>query len=181
MDLISTITYGLIGALVVFVVSAMNNASNKSILTKGRESYVIKMNLMYLILGIASLCISAFFIIVSGMLIQEIDGAIACGLMALIFAAVGIPFVLLYKNHKVAFDLEHFTLTNWKGKSVSFNWTEVKNVKNNSFTGYITITGDGKSAKVHKHISGLFSFLIYLENTTSWTTKDLNSPFHQNR
>jgi len=173
------IVYTIIGVAVTTALAFLNKAASKQTTKKEHGRYELRMNRLYQVVGglVGVMGLSFLFLIVGE---QDSTALITILILSLGFAALGFVCLFWYVNHRLNFDEQTVSATNFYGKSNSVNWNEVVNITFNNFSGLITLTSnDGTTVKAHQHLVGLNNFVEVMEQQTKWTAKSLKLPLNR--
>lgn len=168
----SELKYGII----IFIVLLANYFLNKG--SRNREprilngSSILRMNKLYLVLGIFS-CIVALFPLLSIFEVEtnkeEMETIV---FLFFIFSIPGTITILLWRNHFVMYDEISIEVSTIFGKINKIYWTEVDKVYYNSFSGYLNIINNkGQKIKLHHHLNGTGKFLEMMNKITHQNIK----------
>lgn len=126
-------------------------------------SFELRVARLYFIIGV--LCTTLFLILFFWMLLSpELPSEDRIySLFFLFFSLIGVYLIVLYRNYRLYFDHENFVVTNLFGKNKSLKWSEIEQVKNNPFTGYLTLSSAKGRIKVFQNLKGFAAFANALE------------------
>ena len=176
MDWESLIRYGLIGAAVAGVMTYLNKSSIKEVEPSEDGITVLRMNKFYQYIGWGAVCIGVLSCVIP-LFYPEEEDIYLFGIFALsLFGGLGAAFVLYGRNHWLEFNDESITVQNWKGKAETVAWNDIKDVRFNTISGYVKISGPKKTLNIHMHLVGLRTFLNKMEEKTEWKVSELKLP-----
>ena len=138
-------------------------------------NYVLSLPKMYKYTGILSILIVSVFM-AGAILIQDKITVIMAILMFVLFGGLGIPCLLAYQNYRLEFNDKTITVFNWKGEKKEIFWSEIKEIKFSSLSGYIKIYGNQDVLKINHHLQGLDIFKNKINQQTKWNTRELKIP-----
>lgn len=155
----------IVSILVPLLLYFMNKASKRSPVAQHDGRYELRMNKMYLIIGVAGVFVGVMFLLLP-ILADEYSTEIfvAAGIMFLLFMGFSIPCLLWYNNHRLSFDEIEMRSKSAYGKAQSINWSNITRVSFSSFRGVIDVTDkQGNVAKAHQNLVGVSSFVAILQ------------------
>lgn len=171
------IFYGAISVAVTLAMSYLNSGANKSPSNHIGENIQIRMNKLYSIIGYIGLGISIAFSIGS-IFFYEQGIEVLCVLIWVILGGPGIACLLYHKNHKVDFDNDQFSVSNWRGKTNTYKWRDITEVQYKPISGYLKVSDSSNSSKIHSHLIGLGIFIDRLDNLTKFKKNKLKLPYN---
>jgi hypothetical protein len=153
-----------VSVLVPLLLYFLNKASKKNVAASGEGSYELRMNNLYLLMGIMSAFLGLLFLLMPVLSNEySLEIFIASGVMFLVFIGFAVPCILWYKNHRLFFNEQGFILKGAYGKKLQIKWEDISQVSFSSFTGVITVVDrQGNIAKAHQHLVGFSSFVKML-------------------
>lgn len=173
------VLYAIVGISVTIALMFLNKVASRRSVSNEHGWHELRMNRLYQIAGILVGIIGLSFLLI-GLNEQDSTALIAVVIISLGFSALGFISLLWYLNHRLNFNEQFLSASNFYGKSTSLTWNEISNITFNSFSGLITITAtDGKKIKAHQHLAGLNSFIELMEQKTKWTAKSLKLPLNR--
>jgi hypothetical protein len=173
------VVYAFIGVAVTAGFAFLNKAASKRTIKNEQGWYELRMNRLYQIVGVfvGLMGLSFLFLIVGE---KNAMALITILILSLGFAALGFVCLLWYVNHRLNFNEQIVSASDFYGKSTSLNWNDVSNITFNSVSGLIKLTGtNGSNIKIHQHLVGLNSFVELMEQQTKWTAKVLKLPLNR--
>ncbi len=159
----------IVSILIPLLLYFLNRASKQNIAALSDGSYQLRMNVTYLVIGVVGIAVGLFSLLIP-LLADEysVEIFIATGFMFILFMGCAVPCFLWYKNHQLSFNDVAIISKNAYGKIQRINWSDVDQVRFNSFTGVVGIIDkQGNIAKAHQHLVGFSSFLKMLQTERS--------------
>lgn len=98
--------------------------------------------------------------------IQE-DQAWIVALMGLTFIVFGLYVIAFGRNHKVYFTESQATIRNWRGKKVTFEWSEVQHIHYARTKGKFLFQLNEATVGCHFHLKGITNFLRVAQDKTN--------------
>jgi glucan phosphoethanolaminetransferase (alkaline phosphatase superfamily) len=139
----------------------MNRGSKQTVLISSDGHYELRMNKMYLIIGVICALIGLISLLIP-VLANEYSSQIftASGILFLFFVGGGIYCILWYRNHRLFFSEQGFTTESAYGEKQNMKWDDISQVSFNSFAGMVRVVDkQGNIAKAHQHLVGFSSFI----------------------
>lgn len=148
---------------VVIGLALLKREMSKIVEPNADGSFELRVARLYFITGV--LCTPLFLIPFFWILLSpELPGeARIYSLIFLFFSILGVYLIVLYRNYRLYFDNEKIVVTNLFGKNKSLKWSEIEQVKNNPYTGYLTLSSAQYRIKVLQNLKGLAAFTNALE------------------
>lgn len=170
------IVYSAISIAVTFAMSYLNKSANSKPAEPKNGITQLRMNKLYSIIGYMGIGIAIMFSIGS-IFFYEPGLEILSVIIWLVMGGSGIVCLIYYINHKVQFDKDKIIISNWRGKTNTFKWNEIRDVKFRPISGYIRIEDEEKTANIHSHLIGLNMFINQLDKKTKFKKSKLKLPF----
>ncbi|NNL91723.1 MAG: hypothetical protein HKO66_05795 [Saprospiraceae bacterium] len=145
--------------LIRFYLKRQSYRTDSKIFNDKRE---LRLPRLHLILGIILLLLPIIFLI-GYYFDPQMKFAVFFILLFFTFGIFGGLLISIYLNHKLSFDDDAFTITDWKGSLERIHWKEIESIKNKSHSDNIQIYTTNKQVKISKHIIGLQLFINKLE------------------
>ena len=155
----------IISILTPLLLYFLNRASKQNAVALADGGYELRMNVMYLVIGVIGIGVGLFSLFIP-LLADEysVEIFIATSFIFMLFMGLAIPCFLWYKNHRLSFNDVAITSKDAYGKIQRINWSDVNQVRFNSFTGVVDVLGkQGSIAKAHQHLVGFSSFIKVLQ------------------
>ena len=127
---------------------------------------VLKFNSIFRLIGIASMALGLFMPIYS-FIIDDFskDGIIIMFGLLIFFFGMGYWVYSWSRNHQVIFDDNQITVISSKTKQKTFQWTDIKDVRLNTWTSkYILILKSDEKIGVHQYLTGIDNFIKRVKN-----------------
>lgn len=137
---------------------------------------ILKPSKIYQIYAYIGFTISAVFV-VGFAVIQTVDFLIFTVPVLVLFGISAVYSLMIYNNHRVAFDDKTITITDKNGKNQVTTWEDITNLKYDTWSSSIVLTTENKNKlKVNVYCVGIKSFGQALEQNTDWRIKKLKLP-----
>ncbi|MEL6254401.1 MAG: hypothetical protein AAFR87_20500 [Bacteroidota bacterium] len=168
------LTYSITTFAMLFFYRIVTKSSRKVIEMNPNGLTILRLHIVYQILGFMALLFSLIFSI--GILLNEENAILLVFFSWLLFGFLAVFLLLWYYRHEVQFDNEQLIVSNWLGKSQKLKWSELEDVRFHLFSGLIKMEAKGKVVKLHQHLVGLNTLLAVMEQNTSFTQAELRLP-----
>lgn len=140
--------------------------------------YELRMNKLYLVVGLSGLIIGLILILTFPLLAEElsVELFLILGLILLVFWGTGLTCLLYFVNHKVRFNKDSVEVVDVYGRKKEILWSEISEASFNTFSGLLKFQSSKTTVKVHHHLVGLNTLIGVMENQTKWDRKSLKIP-----
>lgn len=155
-----------------------NKGAGKSVLPNAVGQFRLRIHWLYGATGYISLLVGFVMQIILIVTERPETGLyIMAFVFFLVFGGLGVWGILFFRNYSVGFDSTQFEVRSCMGRVKKVSWSEIQNIKFNTFTGYLTVVDIyGQQLKVHQHLVGLGRFVAFMEDHTRWTAEALKLP-----
>ncbi|RXK86077.1 hypothetical protein [Filimonas effusa] len=172
------LTSAIVGGVVAAFLIYLKGATAKKINANEQGQFMLRMHVLYNIVGWVSLVIS--LIVVAGVFFLEAPDMLMYGLMLfmfLFFGGLGLLSVLYYRNLYVLFDDSRIEVRDIRGKVKVTTWQQIVSARYSVNSGLLLLTDDeGQKLKIHCQSVGMGKFVAFLEDKTEWTAAKLKLP-----
>ena len=140
---------------------------------------VLKPSKIYQIYAYIGFAISAVFV-VGFAVIQTVDFLIFTVPVLVLFGISAVYSLMIYNNHRVAFDDKTITITDKNGKNQMTTWEDITNLKYDTWSSSIVLKTKIKNKlKINVYCVGIKSFGQALEKNTTYRIKELKLPIQK--
>ena len=149
--------YCLITTVVVVVLNWVNSKANIKLQPDSKGIIHLRMNRIYLMVGIISLLIWALFsMFLYGS--KDYDTTtifLILGIISAVTLGPGIPCLMWYLNHTVSYDDQYIYIRDSIGKRKTIRITDIKTTRLNHMTGFLNVFTESDKANIHQHLVGV--------------------------
>jgi len=104
------------------------------------------------------------------------EGFLLFALFIGLFCGLGIPCLLLSRNHYAIINEQELIVSDQYGRDKRMQWEDIVHAKFNPMSGFVKLKSKTESVKLHWHLVGLASFVRLLKQKTDWTPESIGLP-----
>jgi hypothetical protein len=166
------IKYGVVAAAMVILFFQMQKSAAKK-LSNSELNGKLGLIGIYKVLGIIAMLIGVGAAV--GVLVSDEENKILfAAFFLLLFGVLGTITFLLSQKTWFQFSDQHIASNTMFGGEQSLDWSDVQDIRFNSFASSIVFYGPGKTkVKLHIHTKGIKQILTFMRDKTGKTPKDV--------
>jgi hypothetical protein len=167
-----------IAVAIAMAFALLRNGSLQKRTPEGDGSILLRMHWLYAAIGGLGAALGLIFLVVMFFTSsQEKHSHSILMIMTIFFWLLSFPPLMLFKNHRLRFDMDKIESWNFWGNKSMVRWSEIEQVTFNHFSGYLKIRDkNGIRIKASHHLAGFKNLVAQMEMSTPFRAKDINIP-----